>query len=479
MHAGHFGVKKTFARLSLYFLWPKMWGQVKQYVRSCTGCQKASRNTHSRAPLQPLPCVGEPFEKVAFDIVGPLPRTVSGNWYLLTMMHLFTKYPEAIPLRRVDNITILEAMLEIFARHGVPKVILTDQGSVFMSGLTKKLCETLEIEQVRTSPYHPQSDGALERWHACLKGMLKKTGTNLKMWDKQLKYLLFAYRDSPHCVTGFSPFNLLYGREVKGPLSVLQHAWLNGDDEGGSLSEWLVNVRGRMADMALLVSDRERKAKEVMKLHYDKKATAKVFCAGDMVLVRKPGLQIKLGDTWDGPYQVGKAISPVTYLIQVPGKHHKSKVLHSNLLKKWTTPVANIHRVSTFVEEEDCLSEQPPGLILARENFEPSVSQQLLLDQTLDQYKDVLCPDPGLTKELKLAINTGDNQPIRSHPYRIPPRWKDEVRGELDKMLALGIIQPSSSPWASSIITVGKKDGGVRICIDFRAVNNITLPDPY
>ena len=83
----------------------------------------------------------------AFDIVGPLPRTVSGNRYLLTMMDLFTKYPEAIPIRIVDNITILEAMLEIFAQHGVPKVILTDQGSMFMSGLTKKLCE-LEIDQV-------------------------------------------------------------------------------------------------------------------------------------------------------------------------------------------------------------------------------------------------------------------------------------------------------------------------------------------
>ena len=93
-----------------------------------------------------------------------------------------------------------------------------------MSGLTKQLCETLEIEKVRTSPYHPQSDGALERWHACLKGMLKKSETNLKMWDKQLKYLLFAYRDSPYCVTGFSPFTLLYGREVKGPLSVLKSA---------------------------------------------------------------------------------------------------------------------------------------------------------------------------------------------------------------------------------------------------------------
>ena len=172
LQAGHFGVKKTFARINLHFLWPRMWGDVKQFIRSCEGCQKAARNSNSRAPLQPLPCVGEPFEKVAFDMVGPLPRTASGNRYILTMMCLFTKYPEAIPLRRVDNITVLEAILEIFARHGVPKTIRTDQGTVFMSQLTKQLCKTLEIDRVRTSPYHPQSDGALERWHACLKGTL-------------------------------------------------------------------------------------------------------------------------------------------------------------------------------------------------------------------------------------------------------------------------------------------------------------------
>ena len=190
-----------------------MWGDIKQFVRSCAGCQKAARNSHSRAPLQPLPCVGEPFEKVAFDLVGPLPRSSSGNKYILTMMCLYTKYPEAIPLRRVDNHTVLEAMLEIFARHGIPKTILTDQGSVFMSKLTQQLYQTLDIKRVRTSPYHPQSDGALERWHACLKGMMRRAEIDLTNWDKQLKFLLFAYRDTPHCVTGFSPFTLLFGRE--------------------------------------------------------------------------------------------------------------------------------------------------------------------------------------------------------------------------------------------------------------------------
>ena len=86
---------------------------VKTFVRSCASCQRAARNDNARAPLQPLPCVSEPFEKVAFDLVGPLPRTKGGNRYILTMMCLYTKYPEAIPLRRMDE-TVLDAMLEIF-----------------------------------------------------------------------------------------------------------------------------------------------------------------------------------------------------------------------------------------------------------------------------------------------------------------------------------------------------------------------------
>ena len=168
--AGHFGFKKTFARVSRHFLWPKIWGQVRDFVRTYVGCQKAARKDNAKAPLQPLPCVAEPFEKVAFDLVGPLPKNSSGYRYLLTVMCLYTKFPEAIPLRRVDNHTVLDAMMEVFSRYGLPKVILTDQGSVFTSKLTRHMCKTFEIHKVRTSPYHPQSDGALERWHACLKG---------------------------------------------------------------------------------------------------------------------------------------------------------------------------------------------------------------------------------------------------------------------------------------------------------------------
>ena len=92
--------------------------------------------------------------------------------------------------------------------------------------------------------------------------------------------------------------------------------------------------------MSEIVSDRERKAKQEMKRFYDKSAKVKLFAVGEMVLVRKPGLHSKMGDSWEGPYQIERQASPVTYKIQVPGKPQQSKLLHCNMLRRWTTPAA-------------------------------------------------------------------------------------------------------------------------------------------
>ena len=353
---------------------------------------------------------------MAFDLVGPLPRTTSGYKYLLTAMCLFTKFPVAIPLRRVDNHTVLEAMMEVFSVYGLPKELLTDQGLVFTSMLTKQMCRTFDVHKIRTSPYHPQSDGALERWHACLKGMLKRAEVDLKCWDKQLKYLLFAYRDTPHCVTGFSPFSLMFGRDVRGPLEFLKMSWVDGEEDDSTVGEWLINVKAKMCAMAEVVSDREVKAKAKMKSFYDRSATIKSFVAGDMVLVRKPVLHGKMGSSWDGPYQVERKVSPVTYEIQRPGRAKKAKILHANMLKVWHTPADVVHRVVISDDESAC--ESAPGLKLQRDGFVPSVGEQVMLDEVLDRYGEVLSAIPGRTSEAELLIRTSSHDPVRRPPIQ-------------------------------------------------------------
>ena len=293
--SGHFGIKKTTARICKHFTWPRISSDVKTRCTTCPQCQMAARNDRGKAPLIPLPVITVPFSRLAFDVVGPLPRTKSGYKYILTCMCYASKYPEAIPLKKVDAQSVAEAMVEVFSRTGLPDEVLTDQGGVFMSALCKQMCELLQIKTLWTSPYHPQSDGILERWHASLKSMLKKAQGDRKDWDKYLKYLLFAYRSAPHSVTGFTPFELIYGRDVRGPLEMLKCAWLDGELPEKSLHDWVEQLKDRMEVMSQLASSREKAAKVKMKSNYDKKAKPRTLEVGSMALMRVPGLTMIRG----------------------------------------------------------------------------------------------------------------------------------------------------------------------------------------
>ena len=97
------------------------------------------------------------------DIVGPLPRSKWGNQYILVVCDYATRYPEAIPLRSVHAGAVAEHLIQLFSRVGIPREILTDQGTNFMSQLLKELYNLLHISQIQTSPYHPQTDGLVEK----------------------------------------------------------------------------------------------------------------------------------------------------------------------------------------------------------------------------------------------------------------------------------------------------------------------------
>ena len=175
--------------------------------------------------MVPLPIIGAPFSRVAMDRVGPLLRSRSGNRYILVLCDYATWYPEAIPLKNTDAETIAEELVALFSRVGIPHEILTDQGSNFQSQLLKELYRLLRVEAIRTSPYHPQTDGLVERFNQTLKAMLRKTASDEgKDWDKLIPFLLFAYREVPQESTGYSPFELLYGQDVRGPLDVLKQS---------------------------------------------------------------------------------------------------------------------------------------------------------------------------------------------------------------------------------------------------------------
>ncbi len=160
------------------------------------------------------------------DIVGPLEKSSAGHRYILVVSDYATRYPEAFPLRSITTPKIIHALVQLFSRVGIPDEILTDQGTNFTSRLMGQLNKQLGITAIRTTPFHPQTDGLVERFNQTLKNMLRKfvadTGRD---WDKWLPFVLFAYREVPQASTGFAPFELLYGWQVQGPLDLLMKGW--------------------------------------------------------------------------------------------------------------------------------------------------------------------------------------------------------------------------------------------------------------
>ena len=259
--AGHLGKSKTGQRLLQRFYWPTLFKDVDVFCRGCPECQKVSPRNRGVAALVCLPIVDVPFDKIAMDIVGPLPRSRNGNQYISVVCDYATRWPEAMPLKYIDAQHVAEELMALFSRVGVPREILTDKGMNFTSNLLAEIYLLLHIKPNRTSPYHPQTDGLVERFNQTLKAMVQKAATEEgKDWDKLVPYVLFAYREVPQASTGFSPFELVYGRAVRGLLDVLKESWEVGSKSSESVISYVISVQERLEKMAELASENLGKA---------------------------------------------------------------------------------------------------------------------------------------------------------------------------------------------------------------------------
>lgn len=215
-----------------------------------------------------------------------------------------TRYPEAFPQRKVSARPIAQALLQLFSRVGIPQEVLTDQGTAFLSNTLGQVYGLLDIKGIRTSPYHPQTDGLVERYNQTLKSMLRKfVAANGKDWDRWLPYLLSTYREVPQASTGFSPFELLYGRQVRGPMDVLREAWEGpGTPKTRSIVADVLQVRDKMEEMAELVRTNLGQAQGQQKAWFDKAAQQRSLQPGQKVLFLLPTTENKLLARWQGPY---------------------------------------------------------------------------------------------------------------------------------------------------------------------------------
>lgn len=482
--AGHLGKRKTIARIRKYFYWPGMNAEVTQYCKSCPECQKVSLHGPSRVPLQPLPIVGTPFERLGMDVVGPVERSRQGNRFMLVVTDYATRYPEVFPLKSIKARYVATCLVQLFSRVGFPAEILTDQGTNFMSTLLKQVYQLLGIRSLRTTPYHPQTDGLTERFNQTLKQMLRKFVCDSgRDWDQWLPYLLFAYREVPQSSTGFSPFELLYGHEVRGPLALLQETW-EGDYRRGEPTDvvsYVVQMRERLEKMTALAQSHLAEARTRQKTWYDQSARERSFEPGQKVLVMLPSHESKLLAKWQGPYEVRRKLGVTTYEVAGLDQDRSTRTLHINLLKPWVPrpdKVTQSLMVKQVLEEEESDDQYLPQPALGDVDLS-HLSPQQQKEVREVSLTGVFSEYPGLTTLIEHDIVLKPDAVVRRMSYRVPERLQEALKEEVDLMLRLGIIEPSKSEWCHPVVLVPKKDGTIRFCIDFRYLNSVTKFDAY
>ncbi|GFW21947.1 retrovirus-related Pol polyprotein from transposon 412 [Trichonephila clavipes] len=239
---------KTLHRVRERFFWGKVRADVEQWCKSCDACSARKGPKICRRGKLHRYNVGAPFEHIAFDILGPLPRTASGNKYLLVVMDYFTKWPEVYPIPDQEAPTVAEAVVQHWiSRYGVPLQLHSDQGRNFVSAVLKGVCELHGIDKTKTTPLHPQSDGMVERFNrTILNNLSLMVSKNQKDWDQKVPLFLLAYRSAVHETTGYSPSQMLFGRDLRLPCDLL---FGHPPDTPSSPEEYVQNLQARFEDV--------------------------------------------------------------------------------------------------------------------------------------------------------------------------------------------------------------------------------------
>src|SRR5438034_513931 len=199
--AAQFAVDAMFEKIRTRYYWPQMYEDIRTYVRSCDSCQRRGKNKRNQT-LHPIP-VNSPFYQIGIDFVGPLPITENENKYIIVAMDYLTKWPEAKPVKEATAEQAAKFIYEeIICRHGCPAKILSDQGSHFKNRMVEQLVQKFEIKHLFSTPYHPQTNGLVERFNRTLcESLAKLSPDNENMWDKHIQPVLFAYRTTPQSTT--------------------------------------------------------------------------------------------------------------------------------------------------------------------------------------------------------------------------------------------------------------------------------------
>ena len=263
----------------------------------------------------------------------------------------------------------------------------------------------LGIKQYKSSAYHPESQGALERFHQTLKNMIRSYCFDTeKDWDEGIHLLLFAVRESVQESLGFSPFELVFGHTVRGPLKLLKEKFLSDDDSSLNLLQYVSDFKNRLSKACEAARSNLKSAQTKMKSHYDENALDINVEPGDKVLALLPIPGRPLQARYYGPYTVHKKLSDVNYIVNTPGRRKQNQLCHINMLKKYidrdNSVISSVNLVNSVPHEQNQRDTEDMNFVKSDPSSSKLQNSDILKD--LDQKLSHLDSDKRL--ELKQLI---------------------------------------------------------------------------
>ena len=371
---GHAGYHKTYNRLTAGYYWPRMSRDVKMFVTSCDICQKIKPKREAPAGLlRPIPIPSQPFEVVTMDFIPDLPVS-NGYNNVLVIVDKLTKYGIFIPCstKISEEETARLFFKYVISHYGIPRQVITDRDTRWRNEFWGEICRLMGMKRALTTAYHPQADGQTEILNQTLEIALRTYVDSLRTdWTDHIDGLMLAYNTTPHSATTFSPAYLLRGYTPITRSSIFtsnSNIDRNIPPNLESTEQRAVDIMEAFEADRMKALDALKKGQAYQQLAYNRGHRDIEFEEGDLVLLnphslellkKEEGRGIKLLTRYEGPFEILKKISPVTYQLRLPVSYGINPVINIAHLVKYVSSPPEFGERTTKESIRDTFEELP------------------------------------------------------------------------------------------------------------------------